>query len=113
MRLDGAGSSPLKVFTELALAQHILTGDPAEWEDLDLSAEIAAGAKFAEIVMTPITGALDVGVRKNGSAIERKRTLPPSTYLVMIVQLDSSRIIEAYNPGGASQCLYMCSGYWS
>jgi len=85
--------------------------DEDTWEDWSLSAQIPAGALYAEITMYGSAAANIVGVRKNGSAINRYYQGMPANQMMghMTVELDADRIVERY---GKDADRFTVVGYW-
>ena len=84
------------------------------WEDWDLSSIVGTNAKIAEIVIK-VTVQADIGVRPNGSTLDRKWTATGSTsyetYITMQVELDSDKIVERY-AGSTTDVSFAVVGYW-
>ena len=52
------------------------------------------------------------GVRKNGSALDRKHYVQKNSGIVLLTEVDASRVIEIYTTS-ASQPKFSILGYWS
>ena len=104
-------------FTEIAPPTPTGVTTPGAWEDWDLSASIPAGATYAEIQIMcnrDSSNYTNVGVRKNGSALNRLITFATtsnSMLLTMTVELDANRICERCCSDGNSK--FTVDGYWS
>lgn len=101
-------------FTELFPASWLATS-ATTWEDKDLSAFIPAGGKYAiiRIINNHESIRYTAGVRKNGSALERKDDICPNygSY-VDTVELDAGRIIEQYAETTVAP-RFQLLGYWA
>jgi hypothetical protein len=88
-------------------------GEGSAWTDWDLSATIPANALYAEI-QCPGGTSLDVGARKNGSAVDRKFSTPGGGTFSpkMTVELDANRVIEVYSSSTGANFPFFCLGYW-
>jgi len=117
----GAGADPTEIdvpaaitYTELAGAE---TGVSVvgSWEDWDLSAIVPAGTKYVLIyVRNNYTGALSHGVRKNGSALNRRIYLGATCGATLLTECDVNRVVERYNAGTSTGHAYFSVwGYWS
>lgn len=88
------------------------------WEDWNLSALIPVGAKYAEIgLFIPGYTTKLMGVRKNGSTIDRylaafvDSTSVGGLGLTMTVELDANRIVERYQTDKTNGG-FTVLGYW-
>jgi len=102
-------------YTELAGGQNHVNANFSTWQDWDLSAVVAAGTKFVEVVIKGVAaGGVSAGVRKNGSALSRlvSPTGTGNTSITMTVAVDASYIIETYN-NDIANVHFDVIGYWS
>lgn len=89
------------------------------WEDWDLSGDIPAGAKFAEIVVyngDGDNGNREPGIRKKGSSVEariRACTVMTAWAATVVVVLDANRVIQRYVEGLVDNVEFSCTGYWT
>lgn len=89
-------------------------GGSSAFEDWDISAIVPAGTKAVEVSMTNKTGsAINMGVRKNGSALNRYPAVPGNiSSVVMICEVGSDLIIEVFT-GDHTNSNFVITGYWS
>lgn len=83
------------------------------WVDWDISASVPGGAIYAEVSFCGASTGGYSGVRKNGSALERKHIHANSVghSPSILVALDAGRIIEIINSSGTVR--YTVWGYWA
>ncbi len=87
-----------------------VTDGTAAWTDWDLSGVIPVGAKYAEI-HGRVGAAVNVGVRKDGSAVDRQFTPGTGVGVTFTVELPATRIVETIGDVGNSP-VYNLLGYW-
>ena len=108
------------VFTELVGGQDRHVGAAATWTDWDISAIVPAGTKSVIVAMVNIdtVNVKSAGARKNGSALDRRGTLPltagaaESWDFSLLTECDANRVIEIYAQTDAS-IHFNILGYWS
>lgn len=100
----------LRNYAETVAGMTDLTAGAGAWVDWDVSALVPAGTKVIEVVIYNSAGASS-GIRANGSATDRKLTL--TSWMTMLVQLDSSYICERWHPAGADHAYYQIMGWFT
>lgn len=87
-------------------------GSSGVWTDIDVSADVPAGATgiFGEIEV--ISGNRNVGARMNGSTDNRTNTLGNNSHNWFTIGVDSSRIFEGYASDSA-QVKWHVDGYFT
>jgi len=98
-------------YTELMEAEHI-SATAAGWEDWDISGLVPANTILVEIAISTTANQAGVGVRTNGSALERYVPLVTQSSLTMLVAPDAARIIEIYATLNAFAAFGVI-GYWA
>lgn len=82
------------------------------WTDWDLSSYIPAGAKYA-VIQIYCRASDSVGVRKNGSALNRYIEMQLITTLNITVELDANRIVETKTSiNNVNYIGFSVWGYW-
>jgi len=106
-------------FTELAGGENHNTSS-GTWEDWDVSTIVPAGTKsvLVGIGREQLGAQTTVGVRKNGTALERKNTVGAGVgtekwCFCCLTEVDASRIIELYNGANDNYTWFNILGYWS
>jgi len=83
------------------------------WEDWDISGIVPVGTIYAEVMVTHISAATRyAGVRKNGSALERKYYCQGYFCFTTMVAVDANRIIEIFSSTENNNFYYAIKGYW-
>lgn len=85
----------------------------AAWVDWDISSIVPSNTQYVEVLVRNEAGTTQTGgVRKNGSALDRKLSMPSNSAgtFTATVEVDSSRIIERYS-SDVSIVFYIL-GYW-
>jgi len=126
LKTQGAGANPAwgeaaagSTFTELAGGEAHQVNTINTWEDWDLSAIVPAGTKAVLVeIYLKFSSNQVCGVRKNGSALDRKRgTGTPSdisvAYRHILTEVDANRIIEVYSSLADANLTFSILGYWS
>lgn len=119
----GAGVAPTEInkplaFTELVGGEAHQVGINDTWGAWDLSAIIGVGAKSALVdIFYKLSATNNVGVRKNGSALNRWLSMKASAgtehhHTAVLTEVDANRVIECYGKTGAS-VTFSILGYWS
>lgn len=106
-------------FVELAGGENRQNSSNATWQDWDLSGTIPSGGKYALIAIgsNSTSSANSCGVRKNGSALNRRGALDGPVAvatrwdIVVLVELDANRIIETYAQW-KDDGFFNLLGYW-
>lgn len=99
-------------YTQLAPTTVTKNGGSASWIAWDLSAVLPSHAKYASISFEPVGGSNTIGVRANNATLDTRTGLGNSVRAVYTVPLDSTRIVEVYEPG-VNSAYYALHGYWS
>ena len=125
----GTGGDPEEIdvpaggllFTELEGDEDKYVTTTGTWEDWNLSSIVPAGAKVIEVfVMNGSSSNYRVGVRKNGSALNRflaantdptKNYFEPEQLVTVLSEVDANRVLEIYATGTAIR--FAIKGYWS
>jgi hypothetical protein len=82
------------------------------WEDWDLSAIIPMGTIAVLVLCIQIgTGNENVGIRNNGSNLNRRRYIAPRAPLLATTPVGADRIIECYG-SVALDAVFQVWGYW-
>ena len=126
LKTQGTGANPVwgdaaagLTLTELAGGEAHQVTNINTWEDWDISAIVPAGTKavLVEIYIKFSSNQVS-GVRKNGSALERKQSTgtPSDTsvaYRHILTEVDNNRIIEVYGSLASANLTFSILGYWS
>ncbi len=120
----GAGADPTEIDVPAGVTFTELNGNDTSaqlafastWEDYDLSAIIGAGAVAVLIAIRVMASSENVGVRKNGTALNRINNVvsdaaSPYWGFSIIAECDVNRIIEIYSTEVATR--FSVLGYWS
>jgi len=104
-------------YTELVGKQNHQVGQNDTWEDWDISGIIPAGAKSALIdIRCNFTLVKSMGVRKNGSALDRNFSIGGTTavgsHAIVLTEVDANRVIECYGTVSPHHT-FSVLGYWS
>lgn len=91
-------------FTELFTT--VATGGTNAWVDTDTSASLPANC--VAYVLCAASGGAAAGVRKVGSALDRKKL--QTEWFTLIVQASTTGHIELWN---AATATYILLGYWT
>jgi len=97
-------------YVEIVPPSWTLPASSNTWLDWDLSGSIPIGAKFVEVLINCGT-LLTAGVRKKGSSVERKTSIPDANVVLsMTVEVDINRVVERY--GNSTYSKFTIVGYW-
>lgn len=114
---DGVNPTEINVPTSLYFTECFIDkGNPTNadvWEDLDLSGDVPAGTLWVLLSIYANTAAHVAGIRKNGSATNRRLTFQDADYFFIITELDATRKCERWAGDLVSGCGVYVWGYWS
>ena len=103
------GAAVTPTFYELAGTASTTNSTNLTWVDWDVSATCPAGTKYILVLTTLVSGGT-VGVRNNGSALNRALGSLGS-WITLISEVDTNRICETYGKTGGVN--YYLFGYWA
>lgn len=106
-------------FTELAGGQSHAVSSADTWEDYDISAIVPAGTTCVLVAIKGNSqGLSDAGVRKNGTALNRKFDLAKfqaaaTDWVFILTEVDANRVIECFSETNVTFAYFNIVGYWS
>lgn len=113
--ISTGGGSPQQVLSYVSLDGSVATAGDATpaWFDWDLSATLPAGTAAVDVLIDMAgTTTFDVGIRPNGSSLERRFTATMTeSLLTMRCEVASDQIIEVYRQS-AGTVSFKLIGYW-
>jgi len=105
----------LKTYVEIApSAAHQVTNSDT-WEDWDISAIVPASTKCVLVGLLVFLNGENNGVRKNGSAVDRRSIFALGGNAMMrwdICECDTNRVIECYDDNVGEDGEFYIMGYW-
>lgn len=86
-------------------------GDGA-WVDWDLSGTLPVGTETVEIHIEKLVATDSAGVRKDGSALAREQDILKAQVWTVMVEVESTRIIEIQSDDVSDADVFSLWGYW-